>query len=114
MYQRKLITGGRWTDQNLAAFLTVDLVTARHADDTRMEFGEDVDEIGLRGHDGPDVLVGAWRFIESAAEQLHLADAQRQITLLRGDGLDSISTRHAPAGTVGGGKQGVRATFSAD
>jgi hypothetical protein len=52
-----------------------------HLHQLRIELAEDFDQIGLRGHDGVDVLIDTRHFIEAGAEQLDAALGEQ---LLRG------------------------------
>jgi hypothetical protein len=44
-----------------------------HFHELRIELGEDFDQVGLRGHDGVDVLIDTWHLIEAGAEQFDAA-----------------------------------------
>ena len=65
-----------------------------------MEFGEDIDEVGLPSHDGADVFVGSRSLVEAAAKELDAATPECLIALFGSDTLERIATGHATAGTV--------------
>lgn len=44
-----------------------------HLDELRIELAEDFDQIGLRGHDGVDVLIDTRHFIEAGGKQFAAA-----------------------------------------
>ena len=44
-----------------------------HLHELRIELAEDFDQVGLRGHDGVDVLIDTRHFIEDGGDQLDAA-----------------------------------------
>ena len=42
-----------------------------HLHELRIELAEDFDQVGLRGHDGVDVLIDTRHLIEAGAEELN-------------------------------------------
>lgn len=44
-----------------------------HLHELRIELAEDFDQVGLRGHDGVDVLIDTRHFIEAGGEQFDAA-----------------------------------------
>ena len=51
-----------------------------HLHELRIELAEDFDQIGLRGHDGVDVLIDTRHFIEAGGEQLDAALGEQLLT----------------------------------
>ena len=77
--------------QNVArpasAVLVFGAVAGRaHLHELRIELAEDFDQIGLRGHDGVDVLTDTRHFIEAGAEQLDTALGEQLLGRAPGEG----------------------------
>jgi len=71
-----------------------------HLLELRIELAEDFDQIGLRGHDGVDVLIDARHFIEPGAEQLDAALGEQLLGRAPGEGLHRLGAAHHAARAV--------------
>src|SRR5205814_1339596 len=71
-----------------------------HLHELRIELAEDFDQIGLRGHDGVDVLIDTRHFIEAGAEQLDAALSEQLLRRAPGEGLHRLGAAHHAARTV--------------
>src|ERR1700674_4137823 len=68
-----------------------------HLRELRIKLAEDFDQIGLRGHDGVDVLIDTRHFIETGGEQLDAALGEQLLGRAPGERLHRLSAAHHAA-----------------
>lgn len=84
-----------------------------HFDDFGVEATEDIDEIGLGGHDGFDVFVDAGDFVKAGGEEVDAGIFELFFDGAPGEGLEGFGAAHDAAGAVGSGVKGGGVAFAA-
>ena len=84
-----------------------------HFNDFGIEPSEDVDEVGLGGHDLVDILVNAGDLVEPSGDEFHAALFQYPVDLTPFEGLEGFGPAHDTARAMGGRQQRVNVALAA-
>ena len=76
------------------------VASGAHLHELRVESTEDFDQIGLGSHDGVDVFIDTWHFIEAGREKLDATLGEQLSGRTPGEGMHGLSTAHHAARTV--------------
>src|ERR1700730_4448686 len=88
------------------------LAGGAHLHELRIEPAEDLDQIGLRGHNDLNVLIDAWHFIETGGEQFDTAFSKQLPWRAQGEGLQRFRATNHAAGAMRRRVQGFGRTLA--